>query len=131
MTKTSRIEDAIQLRDHALKIVRQHGSYQSAGDTRVLLWRGEAFAIMHRTPFQKWSEPDDAAKKLAAINSVSLDHAKYAATLRGIKPPEALPYGLDIWHGKKVFSLEWADDGRAHIISFKRGPWEDELLALA
>jgi hypothetical protein len=55
----------------------------------------------------------------------------YAATLHGVKLPEVLPYCIDIWRGKKVFSLEWADDGRTNIISFRRGPWEADLLALA
>ena len=41
-----------------------------------------------------------------------------------------LSYGLDIFHGKRVMSLEWADDGRARIISFRRGEWEEEFLAL-
>lgn len=49
----------------------------------------------------------------------------------GIELGEALPYGIDIWHGKKVFSLEWGDDGQARIINFKRGPWESELFALS
>jgi hypothetical protein len=40
------------------------------------------------------------------------------------------PYSLKIWQGKKVFSLEWADDGRTYIVSFKRGAWEAEFLAL-
>jgi hypothetical protein len=35
--------------------------------------------------------------------------------------PEVLPYCLNIWRGGKVISLEWAGDGRAKVISFKRG----------
>jgi hypothetical protein len=132
----TRTETAIQLRDHALSILRQHGSYQPAGDTKFLMWnvmwKGESFGIWLRTPFQKWDTgPDVAAKSLAEKHGLSLDHAKYAANLHGLKLPEVLPYCLDIWCGKKVFSLEWADDGRAHIINFKRGDWEEEFLALA
>jgi hypothetical protein len=131
MTKPKRIETAIHLRDHALSILRQLGSYQPIGDTKFLMWKGEAFSISHRTPFQKWDYgPEVAAKFLAAKHELSLDQAKYAATLHGIKLPEVLPYCLDIWRGGKVMSLEWADDGRAHIISFKRGPWEAEFPAL-
>jgi hypothetical protein len=85
-----------------------------------------------RTPFQEWETgPDVAARSLAATHELTLDHAKYLATLNGLKLPEVLPYGIDIWHEKKVFSLEWADDGRASITSFKRGPWEAEFLALS
>ena len=126
----TRSEAALELRDHALAILHRHGAYQQAGDAKLLMWRGEAFAMIHRTPFQKWDTADTAAKTLAATHELSLDHAKYLATLHGIKLPEVLPYCLDIWHGKKVFSLEWSDDGQSRIINFKRGPWEVELLAL-
>jgi hypothetical protein len=77
----TRTETAIQLRDHALSILRQHGSYQPVGDAKFLMWRGDAFTILHRTPFQHWAEPDEAAKKLAAKIGASVDEAKYAATL--------------------------------------------------
>jgi hypothetical protein len=131
MTKPKRIETALQLRDHALSILRQHGRYEPVGDAKFLMWNGEAFSISHRTPFQQWGYgPDIAAGSLAATYGLSLDQAKYAATLHGIKLPEVLPYCLDIWRGKKVMSLEWADDGRSCIISFKRGEWEAEFLAL-
>ena len=36
MTKTTKTEAAIQLRDPALTIIRQHGSYQQAGDAKYL-----------------------------------------------------------------------------------------------
>jgi hypothetical protein len=120
-SKPTRIETALRIRDRALAILRQHGSYQSAG---------EALSIMHRTPFQKWQAGDTAVRALAAKHELALEEAKYAAVLHGIMLPEVLPYGLDIWRGKKVFSLEWADDGRSHIINFKRGPWEAEFLEL-
>ena len=32
--------------------------------------------------------------------------------------------------GEKVFSLEWADDSRFHIVSFKHEPWKAEFLML-
>jgi hypothetical protein len=127
-----KIETALQLRDHALSILRQHGSYQGDSDAKFLMWKDESFGIWLRTPFQKWDTgPEVAAKTLAAKHGLSLDQAKYAANLHGLKLPEVLPYCLDIWRGKKVFSLEWADDGRSHIISFKRGDWEAELLVLS
>jgi hypothetical protein len=34
----TRIETAIQLRDHALPILRQHGSYQGDSDAKFLMW---------------------------------------------------------------------------------------------
>jgi hypothetical protein len=42
-----------------------------------------------------------------------------------------LPYGIEVWHhGAKVLSILWAEDGASEAISFARGPWEDEALAL-
>jgi hypothetical protein len=54
MTKPSRTETAIQIRDHALAIVRQHGSYQpiSTGQ-KFLTWKGDEFGIWLRTPLAK------------------------------------------------------------------------------
>ena len=40
-----------------------------------------------------------------------------------------LPYGLDIWHNEKVLCLQW-DTNKLVVMSFERGPWEDEVLAL-
>ena len=131
-SKPTRIESALRLRDHALAILRQQGCYEAVGDAKFLMWRGDRFGLWLRTPFQKWeTSPEVAAKTLAAKHGLGLDQAKYAATLHGIKLPEILPYCLDISQGRKVMSLEWADDGRAHIISFKRGEWEAEFLAFS
>jgi hypothetical protein len=41
-----------------------------------------------------------------------------------------LPYGLEVWHGVKVLSVLWADDGRLEVARFVRGPWEDLAFAL-
>lgn len=130
MTKPTRTETALRLRDHALSIIRRHGSPEPVGKgLNMLTWRGGSFVIMHRTPFQKWDTgPDVAVKSLAAKHGLSMDQAKYAATLHSLKLPEVLPYCIDVNHGRKVFSMEWADDGRAYIVNFKRGPWEAEFL---
>jgi hypothetical protein len=62
-----KIEAALQLRDHALSILRQHGRYESVGDTKFLMWNGESFGMWLRTLFQKWDTgPEIAAKSPAA-----------------------------------------------------------------
>jgi hypothetical protein len=38
-----------------------------------------------------------------------------------------LPYGLNIWSGNKVLNIEWSDDGRTDVVSYRPGPWEREL----
>ena len=37
---------------------------------------------------------------------------------------------MRVWHGCKVLSLQWDDAGQVEVISFNRGPWEDEALAM-
>ena len=50
----------------------------------------------------------------------------------GKDPPNVHAYGLDIWWGKgKVLNIEWNDGETIEIVSFRRGSWEAELLALA
>jgi hypothetical protein len=113
----TRTETALQLRDHALSILRQHGKYQSAGDAKFLMWNGESFRLRLRTPFQKWDcGPEVAAKTLAANLDTGIDHAKYLATQHGLKLPEILPYCLDIWRGRKVSAL----NGRPHLTQWVR-----------
>jgi hypothetical protein len=57
----TRIETAIQLRDHALSILRRHGSYQPVGDAKFLMWD---------------TGPEVAAKTLVAKHGLPLDQAK-------------------------------------------------------
>jgi hypothetical protein len=128
MTRTDAV---IQIRDHVLAIIRRHGRLEPLGSTSWLVWRGADFSIGHRTPFQPWDTPDAAVKALAADLGTSLEQAKYLAVLNGLKLPEILPYGLDIWQGRKVLNLEWDDAGAVHLAGFKRGPWEAQFLALA
>ena len=40
-----------------------------------------------------------------------------------------LPWRLDVWHERKVLSLQWDYAGRVEVISVSRGPWEEEVLA--
>jgi hypothetical protein len=96
----TRTEAALQLRDHALAILRRHGRYQSAGDAKFLMWKDDTFSMLLRTPFQKWETPDVAAKTLAANLDTGIDHAKYLAAQYGVRLPEVLPYCFDIWRGK-------------------------------
>jgi hypothetical protein len=43
MTKTEAA--ALDLRDHALTILRRHGRYVPLGDTKLLMWMGEGFDL--------------------------------------------------------------------------------------
>jgi hypothetical protein len=128
MTKTEAA--ALEFRDHALKILRRHGRYVPLGDTKFLMWIGEGFDLWLRTPFQKWDTDEVAAQALAANVGVLPKQAKYLVAQPGLKLPKVLPYCIDLSQSRKVFSLEWSDDGRFHIINFKHGVWEAEFLVL-
>jgi hypothetical protein len=71
--------------------------------------------ILYRTPFQKIFKPSERMKYMAAVFG---------------QPPRTLPYGLDIWRGKKVLSIDWDDAEAVEIRSFTPGKWEDTLLAV-
>jgi hypothetical protein len=130
-SKSTKTEAVIQLRDHAMAILQRHGKLEPVRNgLNILMWSDDSFRIMLRTPFQKSPVPDDPAKFLAAKLGVPIEQAKYLAAQHGIKLLGALPYCIDIAQGWKVFSMEWADDGRTCIVSFKRGEWEAEFLAL-
>jgi hypothetical protein len=41
-----------------------------------------------------------------------------------------MPYGLEIWQSEKLLSILWADTNLVQVITFDRGPWENDALAL-
>jgi hypothetical protein len=113
--RMSRIERAAQLRDAALSLLRAYGILRR--HTRrpaVTTYAGVAdLQLLLRTPLSRLPQPDEQLKYMAAL--LGRDHIN-------------LPYGLDVWAGRKVLNLEWDHDDRIEIVSFRRGPWEDILL---
>jgi hypothetical protein len=111
----------LAIRDHVLPLLRQRGNVQLQRDTvRVTELQMGPWALRHWTPFNELGQ-DEAS-------SPGYRHAVERQRSR-----RTLPYGLDIWHGNelaKVLSVLWADDGRIEVMSFVRGPWEEEALAL-
>ena len=117
MTKkrTSRLDAAINIRDAALKKVKNEGQFEGTNAGPLLVWRGDELEISHHTPFQKFPPPDEDFLRKC-----------YAA---GVDPEINLPYGLDIWDMKgKVLNIEWDHENRVELRSFKRGEWEDKVL---
>ncbi|RUO97677.1 hypothetical protein [Hyphomicrobium sp.] len=118
----TRTEQAIRLRDAALQLLGAAGSWADirdadGGTVRHLEFKNATISVSYRTPFQKvCSEPSQ--------------YDKYMAALLGIDVKANLPYGLNIWVGKKVLNIEWDSQGHIELVSFKRGPWEQDLTAL-
>ena len=111
MTRTDRTARALAIRDHLLPLIRARGAIHESSESglRVVVWRTGRFDFLLRSPFAPL--PDAAPKS-------------YAASLF------QLPWGLDVVRGCKVLSLQWDDAGRVEVISFTRGAWEAEALAM-
>ncbi len=108
---------AIELRDAGLSVLERYGRWKPCGsrDLHMLTADVSNLLILYRTPFQKIFKPSERMKYMAAVFG---------------QPPRTLPYGLDIWHGKKVLSVDWDDAEAVEIRSFTPGKWEDTLLAV-
>ena len=111
-----RVERAKALRDFVLPLIREEGTLERVGPAAVVLWRTHSWSFLYRTPFSRL--PSSEAPALSYLHALLLQH---------VRP--LLPYGLDVWHGPKVMSVEW-NDIEFHLISFRSGPWEAELMNL-
>jgi hypothetical protein len=109
---------AAAIRDHILPLLRRNGAVQTQRDTvRLTELRMDGWAFSHWTPF----------------NDVGLEEASspgYRHAVERQRTRPALPYGLDVWHEKKVLRVLWAEDGAMEVVSFVRGDWEQDALAL-
>ena len=113
MKTSTRIEAARKIRDHILPVVQRMGSASEISGIKSLSWEMKPWLVMHRTPFGPTPTPETYR---GAIARQKMTDRRYA---------------LDIWHGRKVLNIEWDSLDNFEIVSFKRGQWEDELIALA
>jgi hypothetical protein len=111
---------ALAIRDHLVPIVRGRGMLElQRGLVRLVALRTGPWTIEHWTPFGELS-PDEA----------SSPGYRHAVERQRTRPD--LPYGLDVRHdGTQVLGVLWSEDGASQVVTFVRGPWEDEALALA
>jgi hypothetical protein len=137
-TMLRRTARTIELRDHVMPLIQARGTLLRtphgrefisrtkwictlAGETQPIgadrrMADGEPLLMFDlRTPFSNWFT--GAPKYAVAV-------ARQKGSL--------MSYGLDIWRLDKVLNLEWAEGNQEHvkIISFRRGAWEDEVMAL-
>jgi hypothetical protein len=111
----------LAIRDHILPLLRGRGTVQIQRDTvRLTELRMGVWALRHWTPFNELGQ-DEAASP------------GYRRAVERQRTRQALPYGLDIWHGAeltKVLRVLWGEDNTIEVASFVRGSWEEEALAL-
>jgi len=105
-------DDAVVMRDIALRKLWAEGSFAKIGDTPYLSWRGDGLSMAFRTPFQ-------------ALPPVSTKTVFRMLETRMISGGENRDYGLDVWANDlgKVLNIEWDADGRTELVGFRRGSW--------
>ena len=110
---------ALAIRDRLLALVREHGTLElQRGPVRLAALRTGPWAVEHWTPFGELS-PDEASSP------------GYRHALERQRTRPDLPYGLDVRRDRaRVLGVLWSDDGASQVVTFDRGPWEDEALAL-
>jgi hypothetical protein len=109
---------ALAIRDHLLPLVRERGTLEiQRGPVRLMVLTIGPMVCHHWTPFNELSAEE--ASSPGYRHALERQHSR----------PD-LPYGLNVWHGPKVLSVMWADDGLFKVASFVRGSWEDEALKL-
>lgn len=110
---------ATEIRDVVLPWLRANGAWQEArSGLKLLGGTCGPFRFAYRTPFTPL--PQTTARAPRSHREAVLQQ----------RAPLPLPYGLDVWHGAKVLSVEWSDGEAVNVISFRPGPWTTELREL-
>jgi hypothetical protein len=111
-----RLEGVRRARDRLLEIVRRTGSQAGGGWVSA---GANGFDILHRTPF-------------TAPMPEGPQTQTYLRALLTQRAARDLPYTMEVWHlNKKVLNVQWDDNDKIQVISFRLGEWEKKLAALA
>ena len=110
---------ALAIRDHLLPLVRDRGRLESQrGPVRLVTFDVGPWTLTHWTPFRDLS-PGEASSP------------GYRHALTRQRSRADLPYGLEVVRdGTKVLGILWGDDGSFKVLTFERGPWEEQALML-
>jgi len=115
---TGRLEAAIAIRDHILKLMDTEGRWTSGSGIKIRYWARDGFDAFLNTPFNPapHAKPDTRS------------YPSYAHAVIAQRTKRPMSYELSLWYGRKVLSIEWQATGEARLISFRRGDWERTLL---
>ncbi len=101
---TTRVEDAIAIRDHVVSLTRSDGVWKVADGLPELVWQRAKWIA-------RFSNPAELGGNAKARGSA--------------------PNRLIIADGDRVvFRAEWSEGGPIRVMIFDRGAWEAKLLAL-
>jgi hypothetical protein len=113
MDSATKLARVTHLRDRALDLLKAKGAWHTVGHGERLLGLDLGdLSMLYRTPFQPLPEASE--------------NVRYMQAMLGGKGN--LPYGLDIWHGrKKVMLVEW-NEGEFQVVTYRPGEWEFLIL---
>jgi hypothetical protein len=114
---SDRTAQAIALRDHVIKLMEGNSKLVTLGLLKVQTWKRGRFHATLTTPSTPLHEREAAAPG-------------YVHTIARQGAPKPMPYELSLWAGSKVLLMEREQGGEVQIVTFKRGDWEERLLAL-
>ena len=117
------LECVLEIRADALELLRSRGEMRAIDGVpgRIQSYECGSVSFMHTTPFQQLHIlPPEMLAEIALLEQAT-----------GRKMSRNLEYGLDIWSDhRKVFNLQWSiGDREIHLVSFKRGVWQEKLRA--
>lgn len=117
------LECVLEIRAAALELLRTRGEMQVIQGVpgRVHTCECGSLSLLHTTPFQQLHVlPPEMLIEIALLEQAT-----------GRKMSRGLEYGLDIWSERhKSFNLQWSiGDKEIHLVRFKRGNWQEQLLA--
>jgi len=134
---TEKWQTLLRVRDQAIRLVTADGrAAKIRNGPPVMEWNGFGFSILYRVPSGQFRE----LERLARASGM----------------PIMAPFGLDIWVGSelatrlaaplpigsddspnarrigsyKAVNVEWRDENRLDVATFRRGPWEVPFLML-
>lgn len=121
---TTRLEAAVFIRDAALIKIRAEGEFENLQNFDPMLsWDApkELGYNMHmslRSPFQKLPPQSPKLVKQRALSGLYQ------------RRKVNLPWGLNIWTGRKALNIEWDEQtDQVDLVSFRRGDWENAVLS--
>lgn len=117
----SRLDRALALRDHALRIVSALGQVMTIGDKRHAVLDAAPWRIAFSSPFGASPSRLDPATGLGPYQGAMQQQ-------RGGRTN--LDYSLSIWRGPKVLFVEWdaATPKELDVANFKQSDWETDFL---
>ena len=123
--KITRHERALIVRSRVLAWLPGNSRFEEISDAaktyslRPLHAKIGTFSISHHTPFSGTFPGPTIASHHDAVFWQSCAKKR-------------LGYGLDVWHVErgKVMNLVWGHAGQSELVSFAKGDWDADLLAM-